>query len=332
MNSVKFDWRLYPRLTLGFLLAFCLLSQASFAAAPIAESKAHQSAQCTGENNLYKNLVITSFTRIQEQHQNAGRLFNADTELSKLFADLLGNQKVIINNAQLNRGLPTAALSNDALLAQQVQLVAHKLQTQFVLTGQIIDMSMPDPNRAYAPSLYERFMNGLFDFIEVKNRFDKRDRLFRFSLDLRDGITGESVFSKHYDTYGVWNTTDEIGFASPAFWRTDYGQQIKGITKKAAKDVAQAINCQPYIASIDSRPGQIEVLVQGGANNGLKAGDNLTLYQLVKQGSETDYQLYHTRLVNRNTQVELKEVYPNHSLAVIDTTSYLNGQYLAVAP
>lgn len=323
---------LAKHLKMPMLVCIALCPNLLWAAAPVADSKPLHSNQCTSDNPLTKTLSVTSFQRSKAAQASAGRLIEADYELPKLLTEQLSAHKVVMVNSRLEQGLPSATQSNDALLSQQVQQLAHKQQSQLVLTGKIIDISMPDSDRAYAPGLYDRFLNGLFDFIEVKNRFDKRERLFRFEIDLRDGITGESVFSKNYDTYGIWNTTAETGFSSPAFWKTDYGQQVKGLVKKASKDIAQAISCQPYIAAIDSRPGQVEVMIQGGANHGLHAGDSLTLYQLIRQGSETDYQLYHTRLVNRNMAVELKEVYPNHSLAVIASTTYLNGQYLAVAP
>lgn len=300
--------------------------------APVTESKPISTSRCQGNNDLQKTLLVTHFSRANETQATAGRLYEADEVIPQLLSDQLAAQKIILTNTHIPQSMPLAGQSRDALLAQQIQQLARRQHSQLVLTGRVIDMSMPDPSTAYEPSLYARFMNGLFDFIEVKNRFDKRDRWFKFEIDLRDGITGESVYTKRYDTYGKWTTTDETGFGSPAFWKTDYGQQVKGLTKKAAKEIAQAINCQPYIATIDSRPGQVEVMIAGGANNGLRAGDSLALYQLIVQGSETDYALYHTRLVNRNLSLELKEVYPDHSLAVIDSTTYLNGQFLAVAP
>jgi len=304
----------------------------SIASAPVVESKKAFQSQCASENTYQKTLLVTEFNRVNPGDANAGRLFEVDRVLPQLLTDQLGNLKATLSNTQLDRSIAAPSMSSNRVLAQQLQQLARSQHSQLVLTGRILDMSMPDPARAYEPSYYDRFMNGLFDFIEVKNHFDKRDRFFKFEIDLRDGITGESVYSKHYDTYGIWNTTDETGFGSPKFWVTDYGQQIKGLIKRAAKDIGQAINCQPFIAAIDSRPGQVEVLIQGGANNGLHAGDNLSLYQLIVQGSESEYQIYHSRLVNRNIAVELKEVYPDHSLGLVDTTSYLNGQYLAVAP
>jgi hypothetical protein len=170
------------------------------------------------------------------------------------------------------------------------------------------------------------------DTIGVKNLFEKRDRIFSFQVNLRDGFTGQTLFTKRYDTYGVWGLTQIVGFGSPLFWQSDYGKQIKGLVKLASNDVGQVIQCQPYIAQIDSRAGQTQILLQGGANNGLRTGDTLSLYQLVVQGSETEYQQHQVRLVNRNSAIELREVFPSHSVGVISGTTFLTGQFLAVAP
>jgi len=107
---------------------------------------------------------------------------------------------------------------------------------------------------------------------------------------------------------------------------------VKGLVKMASKEVGAVIQCQPYIAQIDSRPGQTQILLQGGANNGLHAGDTLALYQMVVQGSETDYAQHQVRLVNRNAAIELREVYPSHSLGVVNSSTFLTGQFLAVVP
>lgn len=307
------------------------------AAAPIIESKAESrqlanKCSSTENNSLQKSLLLTAFPRINLTGSSAGALSNVEHQLPQLLSEqLLANHRAI-SPIQITESLPSPTISSDQLLSQQIQKLAFSQHTQLVLSGEIIDMGMAHPEATYNPGFYTRFLNGLFDFIEVTNRFDKRDRVFSFQVNLRDGYTGQSLFTKRYDTFGTWGLTQEVGFGTPLFWKTDYGQQIKGLVKMASKDVGAVIQCQPYIAQIDSRPGQTQILLQGGANNGLHAGDTLALYQMVVQGSETQYDHHQVRLVNRNTAIELREVYPSHSVGVISGTTYLTGQFLAVAP
>jgi hypothetical protein len=121
-----------------------------------------------------------------------------------------------------------------------------------------------------------------------------------------------------------------VGFDSPAFYRTDYGRNVKSLARRISREVAEVIHCQPFMASIDSQPGQSHILLHGGANNGLHAGDSLSLYQVVVVGSNTEYQVNETRLVKRDARLHLSEVYPSHSVALVEGGSYLNGHYLAV--
>jgi hypothetical protein len=298
------------------------------------ESRHAGNNQCSSHDNnsLQKSLLVTAFPRITPTGSSAGALSDAEHQLPQLLSEQLVAKHRAIAPVQINESLPSPTLSNDNLLAQQIQKLARSQRSQLVLTGEIVDMAMAHPEATYSPGLYTRFLNGLFDFIEVKNRFDKRDRVFSFQINLRDGFTGQTLFAKRYDTYGIWGLTKDVGFGTPLFWSSDYGQQIKGLIKMASKDVGAVIQCQPYIAQIDSRPGQTQIVLQGGANNGLHAGDTLALYQMVVQGSETQYEQHLIRLVNRNAAIELREVYPSHSVGVVSGTTFLTGQFLAVAP
>ncbi len=299
-----------------------------------AETRKLGNNQCNdSENNkLQKSLLVTAFPRMNPTGSSAGALSDVEHQLPLLLSQQLEAKHSTIAPMQIHASLPSPAQSNDSLLAQQIQKLAHNQRTQLVLTGEIVDMAMEHPEATYNPGLYARFVNGLLDFVELKNRFDKRERVFSFNVNLRDGFTGQSLFSKRYDTYGIWGLTQEVGFGTPLFWKSDYGQQVKGLVKMASKEVGAVIQCQPYIAQIDSRPGQTQILLQGGANNGLHAGDTLALYQMIVQGSETQYDQHQVRLVNRNAAIELREVYPSHSVGIVSGTTFLTGKFLAVVP
>lgn len=305
---------------------------------PITESKAEVrklgNSQCNANANnpFQKTLLVTAFPRNNPVMSSAGGLSDVEHQLPQLISQQLVDKHTAITPVQFTESLPSSAISSDHLLAQQVQQIARKQHTQLVLSGEVIDMSMAHPEATYAPGLYTRFVNGLFDSVGLKNRFDKRDRLFSFQVSLRDGFTGQTLFTKRYDTYGVWAPRQATGFGTPLFWKSDYGEQIKGLVKFASKEIGQVIQCQPYIAQIDSRAGQTQILLQGGANNGLRTGDTLALYQMIVQGSETTYDQHQVRLVNRNAAIELREVFPSHSIGVINGTTFLTGQFLAVAP
>lgn len=300
------------------------------------DDSARSRDQCAraDDSPYQKSIVATNFSRRESDSAKAGKLYEAEALLPQLLSQRLQQKHAIITPVQLDQSLAAPGISNNQRLANQVQDVARSHRTQFVLSGEILDMSMAHPKATYAPGLYTRFVNGVHDTLPINSPLDKRDRHFSFQLNLRDGFTGQVLFQRRYATYGRWNIRNprDVGFASPRFWESDYGEQVDKLVAKASDELAAAIRCQPYIARIDAHPGQQHILLHSGANNGLRAGDRLALYQLVLLPVSGEYQLYDTRLIDRRASIELREVYPSHSVAIVDGDSVLNGQYLAVAP
>ncbi|HWV15032.1 MAG TPA: flagella assembly protein FlgT middle domain-containing protein [Cellvibrio sp.] len=301
-------------------------------AAPVVESVKMSFNQCSDEKRLQKSILVTAFPQRHPKDGNAGNLYQAEYQLPELLGRQLAERNSTLLPQQLREALAAPEGGNQTQLAMQAQRLGSHYRSQIILSGEIVDMAMAKSDSTYNPGLYTRFVNGTLDLLGIHSLFDTRDRLFSFQVQLRDGFTGQTLFSKRYDTYGIWNEKKAVGFGTPRFWQTDYGQQVKGLLKMASAEISEIIHCQPFIAQIDSRPGQTQIIVQGGANNGLHAGDTMALYQLVAQGSDTRYQEHNIRLVSRNAEIELREVYPSHSVGVITTPSYLTGQLLAMAP
>lgn len=307
-------------------------AKAADTVAPVVESSKMSFAQCSSDVQLQKSVLVMAFSQRKPTDANAGDLYQVEYQLPQYLSQQLADKRSTIAPQYVDQALAMNTGSSETQLEIHSQRLGRSYRSQIIVSGEILDMAMAQPEATYNPSLYRRFVNGSLDLLGVRTSFDKRDRLFSFQVNLRDGFTGQQLFSKRYDTYGLWKTTKRVGFGTPLFWQSDYGQQVKGLVKMASDELSEVIKCQPFIAQIESRPGQTQVILQGGANNGLHAGDTLALYQLVIQGSETRYQEHDVRLVNRNAAIELREVYPSHSVGVVDGSSYLNGQFLALAP
>ena len=290
-------------------------------------SKGQCPDQSRSHDNLQKSLVITRFIRSTPHTANAGNLFAAESGLPELIRAQLNEKYQSIGPAVIPQGFASANLT-DTQLKQQAQKIARQTRTQFVMSGTILDMGMGEPDTTYTPNLYRQAANVFHDVTRIK-KFDKRTRVLSMEVQLRDGFTGELLLNKTYSISGIWNNRNPIGFDSPAFFKTPYGKEVKSLTNKISEELAQVIHCQPFMAAIDTYPGQAQILLHGGANNGLHAGDSLNLYQVIMVGSSSDYQVADTRLVKRETRLHLSEVYPSHSIAVIEGGSYLNGSYLA---
>ena len=285
------------------------------------------STNCSPNQGLRKTLSISRFTRENPQTANAGNLYEVEQGVAALFQQHL--QRYSILRSQL---LPMGVVhsSDERQQQQYIQGIARRMGTQFVLQGSIADMSMNHPESLYNPGHYRRLANWFHDLSGIQTR-DKRLRHFVVNLVLRDGYTGETLFAQQYHTTGFWPERAPVGFNSAKFRNSDYAQKINKLVAQASESLAKTIDCQPFMVSIDAPPGRTQVILAGGANHGLHAGDELELYQLIVSPSNTTYMLAETRMVKRNTRVQLTEVYPSHSTAVIPDGDYLNGAFIAVS-
>lgn len=303
--------------------------------ATIDTSHTQSTGQCAAlsEAVYQKSLAITHFPRTEANSSKAGRLYKIESWLPEQLAQHLAQHQPV-TTTRLPFGLERSDQATEVQLAEDVKSLGRDHRVQFLLTGKILDMSMINSDTTYQPGLYRRMVNGVHDGLHINTRLDKRDRIFSFYLNLRDGFTGQTLFQQHYSTYGIWKLASPAGVdvSSPRFGQSDYGQQVRNLVAQASADVARAINCQPYIARADMRPGQQQIVLHGGAHNGLRAGDKLELYQLVMRPINGEYQAYDTRLVRRNAAVELQEVYSTYSVALVHSDFLLSGQFLAVSP
>ncbi len=281
---------------------------------------------CKATSHWQKSLVIMAMPRLNPSSANAGNFYRVETAIPTMLAEALGKSPAI--KSQLHPQTSRYDLI-DEKRRQQTRDIATKTESQFVLSGEILDMSMRDASTTYSPHFLQSLRNHFTD-ITMMNFADNRDRHFSLRLELRDGFTGDLLLEKYFQTSGIWKETNAIGFDSPAVWKSHYGRKIKKLVSRASRELIDNLECQPFMARIDFRPGQNEMMLQAGANNGLNAGDRLNLYQMVVVASENRYESYQTRLIKRTTQLQLKEVYPSHSLAKLQGNDLLNGQYLAV--
>lgn len=282
---------------------------------------------CRSQQNLRKTLALTAFTRQQPQMANAGQLHGVEFGLAQWLREGL-----IAQNVQALAPLPQGLnLHQDETLARrQAQMLARRLGVQFVLGGEIRDMSMVDANSLYQPSLGQRLDNSLNDLHENLKR-DPRARQFNLQLELRDGYTGAILLTRLYSTRGIWRLRGNPGFYSATFAQSDYGQTLRQLVQDISRDLAHSLACQPFIAAIDAAPGRTEVIIDSGANQGLRAGDQMELYQLLVVPSQSQYLGSETRLVRREGVLQLQEVYPSHSTARLMSGQPLSGSFLAVS-
>ncbi|WP_062059300.1 flagella assembly protein FlgT middle domain-containing protein [Cellvibrio sp. OA-2007] len=284
-------------------------------------------------NDYKKSIAFVSFPRAVPISSRLGALHQVEQHLPMLIGANLRNRHSMLTPTYLRESFGSAKALGGVSAAAQVQAISQQNRVQFFVSGEVDDMTMTFPNTVENPSYFTRFISGAHNLLHINTPLDKRSRVFSFTVEIRDGFTGQIIFSNQYRTYGKWKASpdNQMGFGSPGFWKTDYGIQIQHLVAKASDDMASTINCQPYMARVDSSPGQQQVIIHSGTNNGMHSGDTLDLYQLVYQSISGEYQRFDTRLVKRKGHVYLTEIYPSHSVGHVVDETLLSGQYLVRA-
>lgn len=284
-------------------------------------------------NDFKKSIAIVSFSRKNPASSRLGALHQVEQQLPLLMGTNLTDRHAMPTPLYLRESFMSANSRGEMNAAAQAQSLSKQHRVQFFVSGEVNDMAMAFPDSVDNPNLYTRFVSGAHNLLHINTPLDKRSRIFSFTLEIREGFTGQIIFSNRYQTYGKWKASpdSQMGFGSPGFWKTDYGTQVQQLVAKASEDTARVIDCQPYMARVDSLPGQQQVVIHSGTNNGLHSGDALDLYQLVYQPVTGEYQRFDTRLVKRNGRVRLTEIYPSHSIGQVMDETLLSGQYLVQA-
>lgn len=280
----------------------------------------------------YRNdIVLTAFARRDASTSKAGMLYDVEHGLPHLIGLKLERKYNVNIRTQLRTAASLLYHTNEQRASQHAHELTQRLQAQYIVSGEVIEMSMQRDETTYRADLGQGSINTLFDFFHLPKSWDSRSRHFAFSINVRESTTGQTVFKRNYHTEGVWKirTPTKVGFTAARFWKTHYGKNIQIIADRAGNDIAHAIHCQPFVIAMDSSPEAHNIKLKSGANSGLAVGDKIELFQVVVRAN-TEYQSYNTQLVKSNAQVILHEVYPNYSIAMIDENTPLFGEYVGI--
>lgn len=293
-----------------------------------------------------KSVLITAFHQEHPSSTRVGELSNVDTELATTLAErLYPNYNLQIQTQpELLLASSNRLMSNHYELFNAVQQVANQYQAQYVLTGSIIDMSMVDPNGYYRQNLLSRSTNRVTSTVKGWVGADPKDirqRQFAFRLMMHDGVTGARIFEKTYTTEGVWNASyaARTGFASPGFWKTDYGQATSELIDKAVADVGSKVHCQTFMAPLKVSAYDNNVYLLAGANSGVKVGDSFHVYaqgsapfaNIQHFGTMTLSPVSYKKLDTTEVKLTITQIYPSYSVGHFDGPLQPHLQYMALA-
>ena len=317
---------LYPAFAITLLWLWAL----TVSAEPLPAADSATGCAAVSAQRYKKSLLFTRFQRLHPADSNPGHLQDIDQHLPDWFSQQLVAQQVSTPASQLSAPLHFPLETPPSEAAALTRKLASQYRAQLLVSGTLTDLSMsPDSDRA---GLYRRFINGFRDTFNMPSATDKRQRVFSLYLQLRDGITGEPLFDNTYRTTGVWpaRRLGDSGFDSVAFRQSDYGRQVWQLLDTARQELEVAIRCQPHIATAELHADPTTLVVHSGANQGLRPGDLLQLHQLVQLPVTGRWQQYDIRLVDQQVPDMLLEVYPDHSLARIESRTPLTGRFVVL--
>ncbi|WP_157960482.1 flagella assembly protein FlgT middle domain-containing protein [Marinimicrobium alkaliphilum] len=289
--------------------------------------------QCYRPEDNPKHLVFAAFGHSRTQPGRTGQLTGIERELPSRLSRQLAGEHRLATRAHIPHTLAPNGADRAVPADHQARQLARDHRAQLVVSGEILDLSMANPQDTYSPGTGTRWRNRAIDQRGWLRSRESRQRDFVFRLSVREGLTGALVFEQDYQTYGVWNAKDPDAhvFGSRAFAETDYGQAVEQLLARAANDLAQTAYCHPHWVTLDNR-SQRQLRLQGGRDQGLKTGDTLPLYQLVRHPRPNRYQVYDIALTPSTLQARVQAVYEDYSVIELPGNPLLNGHFVARIP
>ncbi|MGL4612719.1 MAG: flagellar assembly protein T N-terminal domain-containing protein [Shewanella sp.] len=151
-------------------------------------------------------------------------------------------------------------------------------------------------------------------------------RHFQLQLNLYHGISGETVWSKHYSTSAPWEFSAQTAIApsSERFWRSAYGRNIAQLMQQVSRDLDETLNCRPLLGQVVSRQAD-RIILNLGRKHGIKVNDK---FQVILQQNLPD-RLNEMRPIASKSRatVQIEQVSEESATAVlIDQDAVYNVQ------
>lgn len=274
-------------------------------------------------NGFRKAVAITGFGLVSPKEATLGKLANIEQDLARVFVNTLNDHGQMHALDASHIGLYSNPLTAPSSQNHQNHLttsatLAQDLGAQYIVSGVIRGMDTVSriPGK---PAVTDRILS-LAGFED-----DKMQRQFAMDVFIHDGFSGALIFSNSYATQGSWNMsrTASPGFASPAFWKSGYGESVRELLSGAIDDVSMVLRCQPFMAKIIKAEGK-RLHIEAIAGAGIRPGDKFRVY---RTGTFFNLDL-EPRIQLNDTDMEatVSQVQPQFIIADLD----MSAQQLAI--
>ena len=277
-------------------------------------------AMCPNSSQRYrKAIAVTGFGLANPMQATLGRLQNIEQDLPRVLVNTLNNRGAThaldatrTSLFQDPRRAPSAETPQQRLTTS-VSL-ATQLGAQYVVSGVVRDMAMQGEAREAKSGIGDSWLS-LAGFEPQSS-----ERQFVLDVFVHDGLSGAMLFQRSYSTSGDWDIERQqaVGFASPAFWNTGYGEEVRGLLSSVVDDLDEVLRCQPFMARVVKARGN-RLHIEASAGAGIRPGDKFQVYR-----TSTFYNLDlepRTELSDMATEVVVKQVQPQFVVAEMKYTA-----------
>jgi len=194
--------------------------------------------------------------------------------------------------------------------------LATQLGAQYVVSGVVRDLAMM--GEAGNDSGRNRGSDSWLDLLGLES--NNRDRQFVMDVFVHDGLSGAMLFQRSYSAHGAWDrpARERVPFASPHFWQTPYGTEVRELLSGVVDDVDEVLRCQPFMARIVKAKGN-RLHIEASAGAGIRPGDK---FQVYRTGTFYNLDLEpRTELSDMATEIVIKQVQPQFVVAEMKLTA-----------
>ena len=259
---------------------------------------------CSG--GLYaKDISLIRFNWQHKDDARYGQIYQLDRAVTRALFDRLGQQRqVFVTRSWLDNNLgvePGKIQQGDSDFARQIQALAVKTDSQYLIFGSIVDASLQQPDQGIADNIFP----GAW--------FKTPLRRFTLQLYLYDGLTGQLLEQPFYQTQANW-TFDKEAVVDPIsqdFWQSSYGMEITSTLNRITEELKGRLQCERPTARIIRIDG-LDYHINLGKTNGLKVGDR---FRILHKADFTDVNGQEHALRNAAAgTMEVTKVYPENAV------------------
>jgi len=275
---------------------------------------------CQSSQGYRKAVAVTGFALVNRDQATLGQIENVEMDLPRVLINQLNGMGQLHALDASRMSLYEEPARAPSSQNQQSHLttsvaLATELGAQYVVSGVIRGLDQVNgfsETRTYHEDDSWLKLAGF--------ETDASARQFAFDIFIHDGFSGALIFSRSYSTQGEWDIDRlaQTKFASPQFWQSDYGQEVRKLLLGAVDDVSMNLRCQPFMAKIIKSDGyRLHLETLAGA--GVRPGDKFNVYR-----TSTFYNLDlepRTELVPTKLTAIVKLVQPQFVVAELENPS-----------